>query len=150
MVKFDKIIGRLKGIGSSSELNCIGLTDEGLKLLAKNLIVEIPDEPYLDFLYVAPEGAVPSTNNSARFWFVDSDRGTFSARKLINGAWREVFPYGYTRWVDGDSESFKEAGWAVADGRAKSVPDLSHLFISTSETGYSKFIIAFEGYNILE
>ena len=150
MIRYDKILGRLKTVGSSAELSCIGLTPEVLKVLTKNLIIEIPDEPYLDFLYVAPEGDVPSSDNSARYWFVDSERGTFSVRRLINGAWREIFPYGYTRWVEGDSELFKEPGWAIADGRARSVPDLRHLFINTSETSYSKFIIAFEGYSIVE
>lgn len=150
MLTVDKILGKLKANQATSALRCVGITDDVLKELVQILFVQIPSEPELDLIYFGPDGREPDPNHSGRVWVVDNSQGFLIVRRFINGKWLDTYPIGYTRWVDGNGATFNEVGWAVADGRAKTVPDLSHQFIKDVNGVATKFIVAFEGYQLLD
>ena len=150
MLVSDKLLGKLRASEPTPVLLCRGVTQEVLSELTKVLSVFLPDSPNLDFVYYGPDGQIPDPDSCGRVWILDNGRGVLTIRRFINGKWMDSFPLGYTRWVEGADTTFSEAGWAVADGRAKTVPDLSHLFKKNGSGVYTTFIVAFEGYSILD
>lgn len=132
----------------SRELKCQGITKELLTEMFDHVIWQLPPEENLTLRIQAPAGFTPDDCYQGLI-FDEYNQGTgqLVPKGFVQGQWRALYRPLEERFVRGSSATFKENGWAVADG-SNGTQDLTNdkRFVKDVNGNYSEFLVQFVGY----